>query len=260
VADPTNARPVRIVLVHGFTQTAHSWDDVAARLEAHGGYDVVRVELPGHGAASERRLGFVDAAHAIGDEGGAGIYAGYSMGGRLCLRLALDRPELVPALVLFGASPGLADADDRAARRRSDALLAGDLESVGTREFLERWLAQPLFDTMTATAFGHEAGRAGDLEGRRTNSAAGLAYALRTLGTGSQEPLWDRLPELAMRVTLVAGESDAKFRAIAERMAAAIGPSARTAWVAGAGHAVILDQPDACADLIAAAAGHAATR
>jgi len=260
VADPSNARPVRVVLVHGFTQTARSWDDVAARLEAQGGYDVVRVELPGHGAASDRRLDFVDAAHAIGDEGGAGVYAGYSMGGRLCLRLALDRPEVVRALVLFGASPGLEDADDRTARRRSDARLAGDLESGGIREFLDRWLAQPLFETMAATASGHAAGRRADLAARRTNSPAGLAYALRTLGTGSQDPLWDRLPELAMPVTMVAGESDPKFRAIAERMAAAIGPVARTAWVSGAGHAVILDQPDACADLIAAAAGHAATR
>ena len=31
-------------------------------------------------------------------------------------------------------------------------------------------------------------------------------------------PLWDRLGELAMPVTLVVGERDAKFRAIAERM------------------------------------------
>ena len=252
MAAPSNPPPPRVVLVHGFTQTARSWDDVAVGLDADGGVEVVRVELPGHGGASERRPGFVEAAHVIGHEGGAGVYAGYSMGGRLCLRLALDRPDLVRALVLFGASPGLADADDRTDRRRSDARLAADLEANGIREFLDGWLAQPLFETMTP--------RAGDLEARRTNSAAGLAYALRSLGTGSQEPLWDRLPELTMPVTLVAGASDAKFRAIAERMAASIGPSARTAWVEGAGHAVILDQPAACADLIADAAGQAATR
>jgi 2-succinyl-6-hydroxy-2,4-cyclohexadiene-1-carboxylate synthase len=173
------------------------------------------------------------------------------MGGRLCLRLALDHPDLVRALVLIGASPGLADPAERAERRRSDARLAADLESSGTSDFLERWLAQPLFKTTTPPPH--------DLAARRANSPAGLAYVLRTLGTGAQDPLWDRLPELAMPVLLVAGELDAKFRAIAERMAAAIGPSASTAWVAGAGHAVLLDQPEACARLIAETAAHAAT-
>jgi pimeloyl-ACP methyl ester carboxylesterase len=43
-------------------------------------------------------------------------------------------------------------------------------------------------------------------------------------------------------------------------MAGEIGASAKTAWVEGAGHAVILDQPAACARLIAATAAHAATR
>jgi 2-succinyl-6-hydroxy-2,4-cyclohexadiene-1-carboxylate synthase len=63
-----------------------------------------------------------------------------------------------------------------------------------------------------------------------------------------------------MPVLLVAGEHDAKFRALAERMAAAIGPNARTEEVAGAGHAVPLDQPGACAALIAEAAHQALTR
>jgi 2-succinyl-6-hydroxy-2,4-cyclohexadiene-1-carboxylate synthase len=244
------ASDVRVVLVHGFTQTGRSWDDVAAHLEDR--FDVVRVDVPGHGASSDVRLGFGEAAAAIGDTGGRATYVGYSMGGRLCLRLAVDRPDLVRALVLIGASPGLSDPAAREERRRADARLAFDLEENGTGEFLVRWLAQPLFETTTP--------RAADLEGRRTNSASGLAYALRRLGTGAQEPLWDRLGELRMPVLLVAGEADAKFREIADRMAAAIGPTARTAWVEGAGHAVILDQPEACARLIAAAASHAATR
>jgi 2-succinyl-6-hydroxy-2,4-cyclohexadiene-1-carboxylate synthase len=249
VADEARAR---LVLVHGFTQTGRSWDAVVAHLAGADRLDVVRVELPGHGAASDRRLGFVEAARSIGDEGGAGTYVGYSMGGRLCLRLALDRPDLVRSLVLVGASPGLPTEAERADRRRSDAPQAADHEAAGTKDFLDRWLAQPLFETTTPSP--------DELAARRTNSPAGLAYALRTLGTGAQDSLWDRLGELVMPVLLVAGEKDAKFRAIAERMAAAIGPAASTAWVEGAGHAVLLDQPEALARLIADAAAHAATR
>ncbi len=79
------------------------------------------------------------------------------------------------------------------------------------------------------------------------------------MGTGSQEPLWPRLGELAMPVLLVVGEGDAKFRTIAERMEAAIGPGATIAVVDGSGHAVPLEQPEACARLIADHAVHAAT-
>lgn len=244
-------RRARLVLVHGFTQTRRSWDAVVHHLDP-ALFDVTRVELPGHGAASDRRADFVEAARAIGDEGGAATYVGYSMGGRLCLRLALDRPDVVRSVVLIGASPGLATEAERADRRRSDALLAADLEAAGTHDFLDRWLAQPLFETTTPSPE--------ELAARRTNSPAGLAYALRALGTGSQEPLWDRLGELSMPVLLVAGVKDAKFRAIAERMAAAIGPRATTEWVEGAGHAVLLDQPEALARLVAGAAIHAATR
>ena len=52
-----------------------------------------------------------------------------------------------------------------------------------------------------------------------------------------------------MPVELIVGERDGKFRAIAERMAAAI-PAARLHVVDGAGHAVHLEQPGALAELL----------
>lgn len=238
----------RVVLVHGFTQTVRSWDEVAASLADR--FEVVRVDLPGHGGSADERLGFAETAAAIARTGGPAVYAGYSMGGRLCLRMALDCPEVVRSLVLVGASPGIAHAGAREERRRSDARLAAELGGDDVDGFLERWLAQPMFETTVP--------RPADLAARRANPPDGLAYALRTLGTGSQEPLWRRLVELGQRsvpVTLVAGALDAKFRAIAAQMAAAIGLAAEVVVIEGAGHAVLLDQPDALADVIA----HAAT-
>lgn len=232
--------PPRLVLVHGFTQTAVSWRPVAERLGHR--FDVVRPELPGHGAAAGLRLTFEAAAAAIGDAGGRATYVGYSMGGRLCLRLALDRPDLVAALVLVGASPGLADATERARRREADERLAAEIERDGTAAFLERWLAQPLFASLQPAP--------DDVAARRRNPPEGLAAALRSLGTGVQEPLWDRLAELAMPVLLVAGEGDPKFAALAERMAAAIGPNATVALVPGTGHAAHLERPDAFCRLL----------
>jgi 2-succinyl-6-hydroxy-2,4-cyclohexadiene-1-carboxylate synthase len=230
----------RVVLVHGFTQTPASWRVVAERLA--GRFEVVRVDLPGHGAAGGTRAGFEEAAGLVGEAGGVGAYVGYSLGGRLCLRLALDRPDLVRALVLIGASPGIADPAGRAERRAADEALAERIERDGVEAFLDAWLAGPLFTTLPVEAAGREE--------RLANTAEGLASALRRLGTGAQEPLWDRLGALRPPVLLVAGELDRKFAGTARRMAAAIGPAARVALVPGAGHAAHLERPAETAALL----------
>ena len=225
--------PDRIVLVHGFTQTMRSWDRLAALLSE--AFQVVRVDLPGHGGSGEIDLSFTETAAALGEAGGTATYVGYSLGGRLCLRLALDHPELVQSLVMVGASPGLAASDERAARREADEALAADIERIGTEAFLDRWLAQPLLATLRPAA--------GDLDARLANTPAGLATALRRLGTGVQEPLWDRLGELKMPVLALTGQDDAKFSRLAEEMVAAIGVNAQAVAVAGAGHAAHLERP-----------------
>jgi 2-succinyl-6-hydroxy-2,4-cyclohexadiene-1-carboxylate synthase len=200
------------------------------------------VDLPGHGGSGGVRVGFEEAAGLVGEAGGVGAYVGYSLGGRLCLRLALERPDLVRALVMIGGSPGIADAGERAERRAADEALARGIERDGVGAFLERWLAGPLFATLPAGAVGREE--------RLANTPQGLAAALRRLGTGVQEPLWDRLARLAPPVLLVAGALDAKFARIAREMAAAVGPAARVALVPGAGHAVHLERPEETAALL----------
>ncbi|MBI2169834.1 MAG: alpha/beta fold hydrolase [Actinobacteria bacterium] len=239
------------MLVHGFTQTLRCWDDVASRLAPL--HEVVRVDLPGHGGSAAERLSFVHAASALAEVGGSSAYVGYSMGGRLALRAALDHPDHVGALVLVGASPGLASAVEREARRRADEAWIEILEGEGVDGFLETWLAQPIFATLPPESAG--------LEHRRANAAEGLADALRLLGTGVQEPLWERLSELTIPTLLVAGEGDEKFVALAREMAQRIGSAAEVALIPGAGHAAHLERPDAFTQLLVAflAAHHPAT-
>ncbi|HEX9343178.1 MAG TPA: alpha/beta fold hydrolase [Actinomycetota bacterium] len=244
VIDGAGAGP-RVVLVHGFTQTGASMAPLAARLRdrGQGRFEVVRPDLPGHGGSSAVRAPMGEAARLLGDAGGAAAYLGYSLGGRVCLRLAVERPELVRALVLIGASPGLEGERERAERRAADERLAAELERDGVAPFLDRWLAGPLFATLPAAAAG--------VEERLANSADGLAAALRLLGTGAQPPLWRRLGSLCMPVLLLAGALDGKFGALATRMAVAIGPNARVALIAGAGHAAHLERPGEVAALVA---------
>jgi 2-succinyl-6-hydroxy-2,4-cyclohexadiene-1-carboxylate synthase len=173
------------------------------------------------------------------------VLAGYSMGGRIALHAALARPELVRRLVLIGASPGIADTEERAARRRADEALADRIEAIGVEAFAQEWRQLPLWEGQP------ERVRAAAHADRLRNTAAGLADALRGLGTGALPPLWDRLGELPMPVTLVVGERDAKFREIAEQMAARLA-DARIEVVPGAGHAAQLERPDLAAAALAA--------
>jgi 2-succinyl-6-hydroxy-2,4-cyclohexadiene-1-carboxylate synthase len=230
----------RVVLVHGFTQTRRSWDTVGRALAAR--FDVVALDAPGHGERADVALDLWQGARLLAQQGGAAAYVGYSMGGRLCLHVALAHPDLVERLVLLGATAGIRDAAERARRRADDEARAARIERDGVDAFLRDWLDQPLLATLPAEARG--------LDDRRTNTAAGLAASLRLAGTGAQEPLWDRLAELEMPVLVVAGARDATFAAHAREMAAAIGANARVALVPGAGHAAHLERPDAFVELV----------
>ena len=140
---------------------------------------------PAHGRSADHRTDLVDGADLLGETGGRAAYVGYSMGGRLTLHLALQRPHLVERVVLVGATGGLDTEDERAARRAADDALVADLERDGLDAFLERWLANPLFATLPPDAAA--------VEDRKENTVAGLADSLRRTGTGTQRPLWDEL-------------------------------------------------------------------
>ncbi len=229
------------MLVHGFTQTGRSWEPVAAGLAAQ--HEVVLVDAPGHGRSAAVRTGLWDGAALLGEVGGRAAYVGYSMGARLALHLALADPQRVERLVLLGATAGIDDAAERAARRCADEALAARIEADGVDAFLRAWLAQPLFSGLAPEVAG--------LEARLANTAEGLASSLRLAGTGTVDPpLWDRLGELAMPVLVLAGEHDPKFAALGQRLADGTGTNASFVTVPGTGHAAHLERPDAFLNLV----------
>lgn len=230
----------RVVLAHGFGQDRRCWGSFAGRLAA-AGLGVRTVDLPGHGDGGVPS-GWADTVSALGATGGRADYVGYSMGGRISLALAVDRPDLVRRLVLIGASPGIADPAARAARRDRDEELAGEIEGHGVDRFVTSWLAQPMFAGL-APEVRFEAER-------RQQDPARLAAMLRSTGTGAQPPLWERLGAVACPALLVVGARDAKFGAIARAMAEQL-VSARIEVVPDAGHAAHLEQPAVTASLVA---------
>ncbi len=247
VSGQTPAR--RIALLHGFTQTGRSWGTVAAALTALG-QEVVTVDMPGHGGSGTVRADLPTSADLVTAACGRAVYVGYSMGGRVALHAALRAPELVRGLVLIGATAGIADEGERAVRQAADEVLAADLERDGLDVFLTRWLASPLFATLADAAAG--------MDERRVNSVAGLAASLRLCGTGTQEPLWERLAAIVCPVAIIAGSFDDKFRALGQQLAGSIGPNATFTSIGDAGHAAHLERPDAVVAAISELAGSAA--
>ena len=219
-------------LLPGFSQTAGAWDAVCAVLPASARARPLDIHA---------RRSFEETARAFVPEG-PGVWAGYSMGGRLALWIALEHPELVEALALISTNPGINDDRQRLARRDSDEELAGFIESSGRDAFFDRWLAQPLFSGLDPVAARQH----------RLTSAPELASQLRTLGQGAQQSMWDRLPELSMPVTVIAGARDERYAAIAGQTAADIGSNGELHLVPGAGHALLQEAPAAVASILSA--------
>jgi 2-succinyl-6-hydroxy-2,4-cyclohexadiene-1-carboxylate synthase len=231
----TDGRGPRLVLVHGFHQNRNCWGPLAADLARD--HEVVRVDLPGHGRSSGVAADAWATADLIVTTGGGATYIGYSMGGRLALHAALAHPSQVRALVVIGATAGIDDSAARRDRVERDELVARRIESEGVERFTSEWLAQPLFSGVPESMRF--------VEERLTNSAQGLAASLRRVGTGAQDPLWEKVSDIAGPVLVVAGANDDKFAAEGRRLVEAIGARAGLALIPGSGHSPHLERPAA---------------
>jgi 2-succinyl-6-hydroxy-2,4-cyclohexadiene-1-carboxylate synthase len=234
-----------VVLLHGFTHTGASWDPVVSALPER--YRALAPDIRGHGWATAREPVTLE---AVLDDLAALAPArftlvGYSMGGRLALHAAAA-PALgdrIDRLVLIGASPGIADQAERDARRDADNDLAEQVETMTIEDFAEQWARTPVLA-------GQPPAVAAAVHADRLRSEpAGLARALRGLGTGALPSLWGRLQTIKAPTTLVVGERDEKFRALAREMASGL-PKADVVVVPATGHAVHLEAPTRVAAVI----------
>lgn len=233
-----------LVLLHGFGGTRRTWEGVIQALDDRSSAAERRrplaLDLPGHGANADaqRPITFAGCVrYVLAQSPERFVLCGYSLGGRVALHVALTAPERVARLVLVSSTAGIEDPAERARRAARDRGLAARLERDGIEDFLASWRAQPLFardppavDELASADY------------RRTPPDA-LAAVLRGIGTGEMQPLWERLPELSMPVTVLVGERDAKFARIGRRMAELV-PNGRLTFVPG-GHRLPLESPQA---------------
>jgi 2-succinyl-6-hydroxy-2,4-cyclohexadiene-1-carboxylate synthase len=233
-----------VVLLHGFGGTRRAWDGVVGHLPAER-YRPLALDLPGHGelADAPRPIAFDTCVQSVLERSPRRfVLGGYSMGGRIALHVALAAPERIERLVLISTTAGIEDPVERAARRERDRRLADWIDGGSIEDLIERWRAQPMFaDDPRGVDRLARADQA-------RNRPDGVAAALRGVGTGEMEPLWERLGELTMPVTVVVGERDVKFQALGQRVAELL-PNGKLTIVQG-GHVLALESPAAVARAI----------
>lgn len=98
-----------LLLLHGWRSSAAAWHEVMSSLEKD--FCVYALDLPGFGASSPpiRPYAVADYANVVAhfiekmDLGGVSL-VGHSVGGRIAIKLAASRPELLGSLVLVDSA------------------------------------------------------------------------------------------------------------------------------------------------------------
>lgn len=242
-----------VVLVHGLGGAASNWVELAPDLARD--HRVLVPDLPGHGGSSPLpavpnlepyadRLGLVLEREAVAPA----VVVGHSLGCVVALRLAMRRPELVRGLVLVSAA-GIGSSTRRARQAlwlsslvRPGRLIAPQRKRIARSSRL-RALVWGSWATPDGTAVS-PAATEGLLEGPLLHTdTAGAAMAL-----AEDDPRID-LERLSCPSTLLWGARDPQVP-IADAFEYARRLDAPLRVVAGAGHLVIAERPEACLDAI----------
>ncbi len=253
---PAQANRPPLVLVHGWGMHSGLFHPWVEQLKAH--WRVHAVDLPGHGGhrhlpLAEEIAVAAEQLHALTAHLPAATWVGWSLGGLLTLKLALQRPERVRRLVMLCASPCFVRSPDW-----PEGVDESLIEQFG--QDLRRDVHQTLHRFMALEVLGC------------ANEKA-LLKQLRTLASHSPEPeapalaaglqllkntdLSRQLPRLVQPSLWIAGRRDrlvspAAMEKAAARSGTATHPGAagQYALIRGAGHAPFLTHADELTGLL----------
>ncbi len=235
-----------LIALHGYLGRPGGW---SAAMEALGAVSTSTElpDLPGHGPSPwlPRAQGFFGIVDELAERLPPRFHlAGYSMGARVALALALRHPKRVAAALLIGPNPGLVDEASRAERARWEEAQAVRLEHDGVAAFAEEWARLPLFASQRHLPPALLARQQSE---RLEQTAAGAAWAMRHLGLAAMPSLWPllRRAEVPLRYLAGALEPACEQRC---REAAALSEGATFRALPGAGHNLLLEAPAVVAE------------
>lgn len=239
---PFEATQPTVVLLHGAGMDHTVWQ-FQSRAFAYRGYNVLSLDLPGHGSsggtAPSTIAGYADGVAAVlGKIGVKNAHTvGHSMGAFIGIELAARYPELVQSLALVGVAekmgvhPDLLDAAER------DDHLAYDLVASWSH-------------TRAAHTGGHPTPglwMMGSTVRLLERSRPGVLYN-DLAACNSYESATDRATEITAPALVLMGELDLMTRAKSAASLARAFPEVTTIIVPGAGHMVMVERPDPVID------------
>jgi pimeloyl-ACP methyl ester carboxylesterase len=254
-----SAEGVPLLLLHGFGNEAHIWDDFAPGVAPY--YRTLALDHRGHGDSDwdpERRYEHesmvADVERATAELGiDRLVLVGHSLGGRIATLFAGRHPERIAGLVIVDVGP---EVDARGRLR-----IQQDVESQ----------PEPVFDSVAEYArvlsLAYPAARPDALQRmalhglkKRPDERFELKMdpALRGVFRSEETPeqaaareremeqtLWDALAKIACPTLVVRGAaSDILSPDVADRMVDEVLAKGRLAVVPRAGHSVMTDNPD----------------
>ena len=234
-----------MLLLHGGSQSAHSWDEFSRSMRDD--YHVIALDQRGHGDSSWSKSGIYTAKAHLRDITGfvkalklkEFVLVGLSMGGRNAFVYAATHPKTVRRLVIVDIGP-------ETMKKGAEAI----------RKFIQRDVL-PTFDAFVERAMKFNPRRP------EAQIRERLSFNLRQLPDGrwswkydtrfrgrrrqEREDLWQYVYRIKAPTLLVRGaESDILAPAAAKRLQKAI-PGSKLVTIENAGHTVAGDNPPAFA-------------
>lgn len=247
-----NAADMPLVMLHGFMQTAATWNFFAPELAQN--HCVYALDFVGHGQsdkpddaesytydavveAIEAFLRDVACVHPDTHEQRKAHILGYSMGGRVAAWVAARNPNLVYSVILESCNFGPVDEEEREAAKARTADWVERLRRDGIDDFVSFWEELPLFATQKERALDAQ------LRPERTaNDANALALCLEGMGKHAMPLEGDLIGSLTstwLPLKYLCGSHDPS----SERLARLLGREGFDVTTASVGHNVHLEAP-----------------
>ena len=166
----------------------------------------------------------------------AKMVVGYSAGGRIALELKARFPKSYSRIIALSAHPGLKTEAEINARLKIDQEWINLLNTAPLEQFLDKWYDQELFQSLkNHPHFPSIFSR------RAAQNPAHLAHFLERYSLAKKKP-----PEIDPSTIFISGKEDLKYVDLYHRMC----PKINFFTIENAGHAVHLENPVGCAEII----------
>ncbi|MEQ1664113.1 MAG: alpha/beta fold hydrolase [Bdellovibrionales bacterium] len=231
----------RILALHGFLGLPSDWDPIQKIIKKHSPETLFQSinlfsEKSLLQAASPKDLAKKLNQQQKNQHVERNILVGYSLGGRLALQAAFDKPGLWDEIALVSTHPGLLTPEEKELRKKADQKWAIEFSSKPWDEVIKLWNEQEVF--------------AGSIEPNRPEKEferKALSRALLQWSLAHQDFVGESLATLKSKIHWYAGEKDKKFIELFSHLKAD-GFVEDFQSIEKSSHRVIFDNPEALAE------------